>query len=95
MTDQQLDATSTQIQAILDRDYPHLEWRVLLHPPDLGRAPDARGIVVHARTRDFRYRCHVARPWTAIVAAPPLRFLVAELAAEADRLLAAQRAAAP
>ena len=49
-------------------------------------------VFVHARTRDFRYRCRVGRPCTLVMAASTLRVLVAELAAEAEQRLAEQAA---
>ena len=82
------DATVATMQQILERDYPHLEWRVRCSPPSGAvRAEDA-WVVVHARTRDFQYRCRVGRSWTRVAASPTLESLVAELAAEAQRSLA-------
>jgi hypothetical protein len=88
MTEQEIDATITHIQEILDRDYPHLEWRVLPSPPMPDGSSHARWLYVLARTRDFRYRCRVGRPLAVIAAASPLQLLVAELATEAEQRLA-------
>ncbi len=87
-TQKTIDATVSKLQAILDRDYPHLEWRVLVRqePPETpGGAP---WLYVHARTRDFRTRSRVGRPWAIVSTSPALRLLVAELAAEAEAALA-------
>ena len=86
--DQDIDTTVAQIQRVLERDYAHLDWRVLVSPPPRGAAAPAPELHVHARTRDFRYRCRVSRPWLLIAAAPTLQLLVAELAAEAEQRLA-------
>ncbi len=89
------DTAIATLQQILDHDYVHLEWRVLATPP-VDTGPEDEAIVhVHARTRDFRHRCHVARPWTTVAAAPTLRLFVADVAAEAERTLAEQAAADP
>jgi hypothetical protein len=90
MTQRQLETFIASIQEILDRDYPHLEWRVRLSP--LSSAPEQDELIVffHARTRDFRYRCRVDRSWYSVQAAQSIRLLVADLAAEAERLLADQ-----
>ena len=87
-----LDATAAEVQLLLERDYAHLEWRVLVSPTPGGKAATEHQIHVHARTRDFRYRCRVSRPWPVVRAASPLRLLVAEVAVEAEQLLAAQAA---
>ena len=87
-TQKTIDATVAKMQAILDHDYPGLEWRVLFRqePPETpGGAP---WLYVHARTRDFRTRCRVGRPWTVVAASPTLHLLVAELVAEAKEALA-------
>ena len=87
-TQKTIDATVATMQAILDREYPHLEWRVLVRqePPETpGSAP---WLYVHARTRDFRTRSRVGRPWTIVAATSNLQLLVAELAAEAEQALA-------
>ncbi len=85
-----IDATAAEIQQVLERDYAHLEWRVLVSPAPHGQVATEPVIHVHARTRDFRYRCRVSRPWPVVRAASTLRLLVAELAGEAEQLLAAQ-----
>src|SRR5580765_6630993 len=72
MTQQQFDGIIAQIQEILDRDYPGFEWRVLPSPPTSDTSPRTRWVYIHARTRDFRYRCRVGRPWTVIASASPL-----------------------
>ena len=83
-----IDATIATMQQMLDRDYPHLEWRVRVTPAPPAEQQSAPWVVVHARTRDFQYRCRVARPWTVVAASPTLERIVAELAAEAERTLA-------
>lgn len=93
MTQPAIDTAIATLQQILDRDYVHLEWRVLAyHPVDTGSEDDSV-VYVHARTRDFRYRCRIARPWTTMAAAPTLRLVVADVAAEAERTLADQAGA--
>ncbi len=90
-TQKTIDATIARMQDMLDREFPHLEWRVLFRqePPETpGGEP---WLYVHARTRDFRTRCWVGRPWTVVAASPTLRELVAELAAEAEQTLAQAR----
>ena len=83
------------MQQLLERDYARLEWRVLVGPsPSQGEAQDP-WVFVHARTRDFRFRCRVGRPWTTVMAAPALTLLVAELAAEAEQRLAEQATGIP
>ena len=94
MIDKGIAAKVAQMQQALDREYARLEWRVLVGPPPTGEAHDP-WVFVHARTRDFRYRCRVGRPWTVVMAAPTLRLLVAELAAEAEQQLAEQAAGTP
>ena len=88
MSQQAIDATVATIQQILERDYPHLEWRVRFTPAAPAEHDADPWVVVHARTRDFQYRCRVGRPWTLVAASPTLESLVAELAAEAQRTLA-------
>ena len=90
MTEQAIDDAVANIQQILDRDYVHLEWRVLTSPPVSTGVEDELVLYVHARTRDFRSRCHVARPWRVVLAAPTLRLFVADVAAEAELLLSNQ-----
>lgn len=94
MSQQAIDDAITSIQQILDRDYGHLEWRVLSSQPATSELPDEPLVYVHARTRDFRHRCRIARPWTTVTTAPTLRLFVAEIAAEAEQRLADQAAAA-
>jgi len=84
-----IDATAAELQQVLDRNYTHLEWRVLVSPAPHSKAATEHQIHVHARTRDFRYRCRVSRPWPVVRAARTLRTLVAALASEAEQLLAA------
>ena len=95
MTNKNIDATIAQIQQLLEREYATLEWRVMLGPPPTADAAHDRWVVVHARTRDFRFRCRVSRPWAVVRAARSLRGLLADVAAEAEQLLADQAAAAP
>ena len=90
MSQQAIDDTVAHIQKILDRDYVHLEWRVLASQPANSEPEDEPFVYVHARTRDFRSRCHVARPWSMVLAAPTLRLFVAEVPAEAELLLSNQ-----
>ena len=95
MSQPAIDTAIATLQQILDRDYVHLEWRVLAsHPVDTG-SEDESVVYVHARTRDFRFRCREARPWSIVLSIPTLRLLVADVAAEAERTLAEQAAAAP
>ncbi len=96
MTDKAMDATAAQLQQLLEHASPHLEWRVRVSStPPQGAAAHVREIAVHARTRDFRYRCRVSRPWPVVRAARSLRELVADVATEAEQLLADQAAAGP
>ncbi len=94
MTNKKIDATVTQMQHLLEREYASLEWRVLVGPPPTAAAAHDPLVFVHARTRDFRFRCRVSRPWAVVRAARSLRGLVADVAAEAEQLLADQAAAA-
>ncbi len=50
-----IDATVAQMQQILDREYPHLEWRVLAGPASGQTAEGEIWVFVHVRTRDFRF----------------------------------------
>ena len=94
MAIQDIDTAVAQLQQVLDRDYAHHEWRVLVgSTPTTGEA-DEPWVFVHGRTRDFRYRCRVGRPWSVVQGIGSLRQLVAELAAEAEQRLADQAAAA-
>ena len=86
--EQAINATIATMQQILERDYPHREWRVRCTPASSAAQAAEAWVVVHARTRDFQYRCRVGRPWTVVAASPTLERLVAELAAEAERALA-------
>ena len=92
MTNKNIDATVAQLQQLLEQEYARLEWRVLLSPAPPDGTANEPWVVVHARTRDFRYRCRVGRPCTLVMAASTLRLLVAELAAEAEQRLAEQAA---
>ena len=83
-----IDATVAKMQQNLDRDYPQLEWRVRFSPPSSAAQAAEAWVFVHARTRDFQYRCRVGRPWSAVAASPTLARIVADLAAEAERALA-------
>ena len=69
---QTIDATAAEMQLLLERDYAHLEWRVLASPALHGKESTEPTIHVHARTRDFRYRCRVSRPWPVVRAASTL-----------------------
>ena len=95
MAGKDIETTVAQMQQLLERDHARLEWRVLVSPtPPDGTAKEP-WVFVHARTRDFRYRCRVGRPSTTVMAALTLTVLVAELAAEAEQQLAEQAAGAP
>ena len=95
MASKDIETAVAQMQQLLEREYPRLEWRVLVGPsPSQGEAQDP-WVFVHVRTRDFRYRCRVGRPSTPITAASTIRLLVAELAAEAEQQLAEQAAGTP
>lgn len=89
-----IDAPAVELQQVLVRDDAHLEWRVLVSPALRSTVAPEHQIHVHARTRDFRYRCRVSRPWDVVQATSSFRTLVAELACEAEQLLAAQAARA-
>ena len=91
MTDKDKDATAAQLQQWLEQAYAHREWHVRVNPPPRGAAHAAE-IVVHARTRDFCYRCRVNRPWARVQGTRSLRHLVADVAAE--QLLTDQEAEA-
>ena len=95
MVIQDIDTTVAQLQQVLEREYAQREWRVLVSTAPSGGQTDEPWVVVHGRTRDFRYRCRVDRPWSVVRAATSLRLLVAELAAEVEQCLADQAAAAP
>ncbi len=92
MTNKDIEAMVAQMQQLLERDYARLEWRVRVGPVPRPAESHDPWVFVHARTRDFQYRCRVGRPWTAIAASPTLGELATELAAEAERLLAQQAA---
>ena len=83
-----IDATVAQMQQILDRNYAHLEWRVLAGPAPDGAGSTEPWVFVHVRTRDFRYRHRVGRRWSVIRHSPTLALMVAELATEAEHGLA-------
>lgn len=94
MQDTDLDTLVEPMQQVLERDYAYLEWRVLVQA-DAERGPSAEPwLVVHARTRDFRYGCRIGRSRTAVLQAPTLRFLIADLVAEVERRLAERAASA-
>ena len=95
MTTNDIDVTVAQMQQLLEREYAKLEWRVLVSPTRPDGTANEPWVFVHARTRDFRYRCRVGRPWALVQGARSLRRLVADLAAEAEQRLADQVAAAP
>ncbi len=90
MTPKAIEMTLTRIQELLEHDYPHLEWRVRFHPATTGQPAAEATIAVSARTRDFRSRHRLERPWAAVAASPTLEAMVAEIAAEAERVLAQQ-----
>ncbi len=94
MQDTDLDTLVERMQQVLERDYAYLEWRVLVQPEPSAGASAEPWLFVHARTRDFRYGCRIGRSRTAVVAAPTLRFLVADLVAEVERRLADRAASA-
>ena len=70
MSQPAIDTAIATLQQILDRDYVHLEWRVLASPPVNAESDDESIVYVHARTRDFRYCSRVARPWSMVLATP-------------------------
>ncbi len=88
MTQKAIETTLARLQQLLERDYPHLEWRVRFAPAPTGQPAAAATVAVSARTRDFRSRHRLERPWAAVAASPTLEALVAEIAAEAERVLA-------
>ncbi len=90
MTQKAIETTLAKIQQLLERDYPHLEWRVRFHPAGTEEPAREATLAVSARTRDFRSRCRVDRRWTTIAASPTLEVQVAEIAAEVERVLASQ-----
>ena len=76
MINKDIEATVAQLQQWLERDYARLEWRVLVGSSPSPAESHDPWVFVHARTRDFQYRCRVGRPWTAIAASPTLGALV-------------------
>ncbi len=94
MQDTDLDTIVERMQQVLERDYAYLEWRVLVQAEPSAGAAAEPWLFVHARTRDFRYGCRIGRSRTAVLQAPTLRFLVADLVAEVERRLAARAASA-
>ncbi len=90
MSQKAIDTILAQLQQLLERDYPHLEWRVRFDPAMTGQPAGEPTVAVSARTRDFRHRHRVERQWTAITASPALEGLVAEIAAEVERVLGQQ-----
>ena len=95
MTDKDIETAVAQMQQVLEREYSRLEWRVMVSPTPPDGTANEPWVFVHARTRDFRYRCRVGRPWALVQGARSLRRLVADLAAQAEQRLADQVAAAP
>jgi hypothetical protein len=94
MQDTDLNVIAERMQQVLERDYAYLEWRVLVQA-ESGAGADAEPcLFVHARTRDFRYGCRIGRSRTAVLQAPTLRFLVADLVAEVEGRLADRATAA-
>jgi PhoPQ-activated pathogenicity-related protein len=94
MQDTDLNVIAERMQQVLERDYAYLEWRVLMQS-EAGAEADAESwLFVHARTRDFRYGCRIGRSRTAVLQAPTLRFLVADLVAEVEGRLADRATAA-
>ncbi len=93
MQDTDQNTLVERMQQVLERDYAY-EWRVLVQAePDAGASAEP-WLFVHARTRDFRYGCRIGRSRMAVLQAPTLRFLVADLAAEVERRLADRAASA-
>ena len=92
MQDTDLDTLVKTMQQVMDREYAYLEMRVLVQAePGASAEP---WLFVHARTRDFRYGCRIGRPRTAVLQAPTLRFLIADLVVEVERRLAERAASA-
>ncbi|MDP9314602.1 MAG: hypothetical protein M3R24_27610 [Chloroflexota bacterium] len=94
MQDTDLDTLVERMQQVLERDYAYLEWRVLVQAEAGVGASAEPWLFIHARTRDFRYGCRIGRSRTAVMQAPTLRFLVADLVAEVERRLADRAASA-
>ncbi len=94
MQDTDLDTLVERMQQVLERDYAHLEWRVLVQAGPEGGSSAEPWFFVHARTRDFRYGCRIGRSRTEVLKAPTLRFLVADLVAEIERRMADRAASA-
>lgn len=92
--DPDLDTLVARMQQVLERDYASLAWRVLVQAEPGAGADAEPWLFVHARTRDFRSGCRIGRSRTAVLQAPTLRFLVADLVAEVERRLADHAAAA-
>lgn len=92
MTVNDIETTLAAMQHLLDHDYTHLEWRVMRTWPTADIEPV---VYVHARTRDFRFRCRIDRPWQAARTAQALSVFVADIAAEAEHILADQVAVSP
>ena len=87
MTPKAINTTLAKIQQLLERDYPHLEWRVRFNPATTGRPAGEATIAVSARTRDFRSRHRIEHRWAAVAATPTLEGVVAEIAREAEEVL--------
>lgn len=94
MQNADLDTLAERMQQVLDRDYAHLLWRVLVQGDAEAEASPDPWLVVHARTRDFRSGCRIGRSRAAVLRAPTLRFLVADVVAEVERRLADRAASA-
>jgi hypothetical protein len=94
MQDTDLNVIAERMQQVLERDYAYLEWRVLVQAESGAGAFAEPCLFVHARTRDFRYGCRIGRSRTAVLQAPTLRFLVADLVAEVEGRLADRATAA-
>jgi hypothetical protein len=73
MREKDIETIAAEMQRLLDRDYAHLEWRILLSPLPGGDETREREVHVHVRTRDFRSRGRVSRSWSAVRAARSLR----------------------
>ena len=94
MKDADPNTIAEHLQQLLEREYGHLAWHVVVQA-ELGTGGTAEPwLFVHARTRDFRAGCRIGRAWSAVVKAPTLRFLAAELVAEAERRVAGGAASA-
>jgi hypothetical protein len=94
MQDTDLNIIAERMQQVLNREYASLEWHVLVQAePGAGAAAEP-WFFVYARTRDFQYGWRIGRSQTAVLQAPTLRFLVADLVAGVERRLADRAASA-